>query len=95
MRGYGYSALRWIGFTGMAEAGELQRQLGEAIRRRRLKDGLSQEELASRAALHTTFLSELENGHKDLRLSTLCKVADGLGVSVLELVGLGERTELR
>ena len=79
----------------MADAGDLQGRLGEAIKRRRLKDGLSQEALAAKAGLHTTFLSELENGHKDLRLSTLCKVANGLGVSVLELIGLAERTELR
>jgi XRE family transcriptional regulator, regulator of sulfur utilization len=75
--------------------GDLQGRLGEAIKRRRLKDGLSQEDLAAKADLHPTFLSELENGHKDLRLSSICKVADGLGVSVLELIGLAERTELR
>lgn len=79
----------------MAEAGDLQRRLGEAIKQRRDRDDLSQEDLAARADLHPTFLSELENGHKDLRLSTLCKVADGLGVSVLELIGLAERAELR
>jgi XRE family transcriptional regulator, regulator of sulfur utilization len=76
----------------MGEAGDLQRRLGEAIKQRRDRDGLSQEALAAKADLHTTFLSELENGRKDLRLSTLCKVASGLGISVLELIGLAERT---
>jgi transcriptional regulator with XRE-family HTH domain len=79
----------------MADAGDLQARLGAAIKQRRLRDDLSQEALASRADLHTTFLSEIENGHKDLRLSSLCKVANGLGVSVLELIGLAERIDLR
>lgn len=79
----------------MTDAATLQARLGEAIKQRRRRDGLSQEDLAFRGDLHTTFLSEVENGHKDLRLSTLCKVANGLGISVLELVGLAERTKDR
>ncbi|MGH2973890.1 MAG: helix-turn-helix domain-containing protein [Solirubrobacterales bacterium] len=79
----------------MADAARLQAGLGEAIKRLRHREVLSQEDLAFRAGLHPTFISEIENGHKDLRLSSLCKVADGLGVSVLELIGLAERSDLR
>lgn len=84
-----------IGFTGMADAAKLRAGLGEVVKRLRLRDGLSQEDLAFRGGLHPTFISEIENGHKDLRLSSICKVADGLGISVLELIALAERTKLR
>lgn len=79
----------------MEAAADLQYRLGEAIKDRRRREGLSQEDLAFRSDLHTTFLSEIENGHKDLRLSSIRKVAEGLGISVLELIALAERTKLR
>lgn len=79
----------------MAEAGKLQAGLGEAVRHLRKRDGLTQEDLAFKSDLHTTFISEVEHGLKDVRLSSICKLAAGLGVSVLELIALAERTELR
>ncbi len=77
------------------DAAKLQAGLGEAVYRLRKRDGLTQEDLAFRSDLHSTFVSEVEHGRKDVRLSTLCKLAGGLGIPVLELVAVAERTALR
>jgi transcriptional regulator with XRE-family HTH domain len=51
---------------------------------------LTQEDLAHRSGLHTSEVSRLERGLKDPRLTTIVRLADGLGVPVAELlVGIG------
>jgi XRE family transcriptional regulator, regulator of sulfur utilization len=77
------------------DAADLQRGLGEAVRSLRKREDLSQEELAHRSDLHTTFISEVERGLRDVRLSTLCKLSGGLDIPVLELIALAERSALR
>lgn len=77
------------------DAAKLQRGLGEAVRSLRKRERLTQEDLADRSDLHATFVSEVERGTRDVRLSTLCKLATGLDVPVLELVALAERAALR
>lgn len=77
------------------DAAKLQRGLGEAVRSLRRREPLTQEELADRSGLHPTFVSEVEGGRRDVRLSTLCKLSAGLDVPVLELIALAERAALR
>ena len=48
---------------------------------------LSQEELAERSNLHWTHISGIERGQYDLKLTTLCRVAQGLGLSLSDLFG--------
>jgi transcriptional regulator with XRE-family HTH domain len=57
-----------------------QRQLGANIRRLRKAAGLSQQALSDRSKLHLTEISRLETSGRDARLSTIVKVARGLGV---------------
>jgi transcriptional regulator with XRE-family HTH domain len=59
------------------EAGE---QLGANIRRERRAASLSQMALADRCGLHFTEISRLELAERDPRLSTVVKVARGLGI---------------
>ena len=53
--------------------------IGKAISKLRLDLGLSQEELADRAGIHRTYVSQLERGIKSPTLVVLMKVAKALG----------------
>lgn len=59
-----------------------------AIRIKELRDqkGISQEELAHRAGLSRTGMGFIETGKRWPRLDTLMKVAQGLNVTVDELL---------
>lgn len=52
--------------------------LGRAIRNRRYELKLSQEELAWRAGLHRTYVTDVERGARNLSLATIDKLADAL-----------------
>ena len=56
------------------------------LRRLRVGAGLSQERLAFRCKLHRTEISLLERGDRDPRLSTIVRLAEGLGVAPTELL---------
>jgi DNA-binding XRE family transcriptional regulator len=58
-----------------------QKRLGQNIRDRRRQSGLTQEDLADACDLHPTEIGRLERGDRDIRLSTLLRVARGLSVS--------------
>lgn len=60
-------------------------QFGERVRMERLKLGLSQEELASRAGLHRTYIGMIERAEKNITLENINKIANGLGVQVPSL----------
>jgi len=78
----------------MSDAPQPQLDLAVAIRKIRRREKMTQEDLATRAGVHLTWISRVESGRSDLRWTSLCRLADGLGVSVLELVALAERIEL-
>lgn len=83
-----------VGFTGMPNVPLSKLALGEAVRYTREREGMTQEDLAAEADVHPTWISDVETGKKDLRWSSLGKIAAGLDVTVLELVALAGRTEL-
>jgi transcriptional regulator with XRE-family HTH domain len=60
---------------------EPQTRLGANVRRLRLEDDLTQEELAAACDLHPTEIGRIERGERDLRLSTVVRVARGLDVT--------------
>jgi transcriptional regulator with XRE-family HTH domain len=63
-----------------------QERLAANLRRERLAKGLSQEQLAEKTGVHPSEVSRLERAARDPRLSTIVKVARGLGVSAERLV---------
>jgi len=63
----------------------VQRQFGERVRELRLARELSQEELASRAGLHRTYLGGIERGERNPALKNIAAIAEALGVPVREL----------
>ncbi len=56
-----------------------------AVRSRRNRLGLSQEQLAERASLHRTYISDIERAARNLSLESISKLADALEVSVAAL----------
>lgn len=54
--------------------------LGSTIARLRREAGLSQEAVADRAGIHAVMVSRVERGATDPRVSTLLRIADGLGL---------------
>jgi transcriptional regulator with XRE-family HTH domain len=63
-----------------------RRLLGEAIRAKRKKAGLTQEQLAEKSDLSTVFISRVECGKESPTVDSLMKIAKALAVSVRSLV---------
>jgi transcriptional regulator with XRE-family HTH domain len=66
--------------------GELQRRLGQQLRRRRLELGLSQEAFADVLEVHRTYMGGIERGERNLTLKTVERLAERLGVDPLDLM---------
>lgn len=74
----------------MSKENDPRVRLGKAIRERRLELGLSQEELASRADIHVTYLSTVERGHRNIALLNIIGISQGLKLTSCELLGLAD-----
>lgn len=59
---------------------------GERMRELRAREGISQDGLAREADVHPTAIGRIERGGREPRLTTILKLADGLGVEPGELV---------
>lgn len=66
--------------------------LATSIRSLRLRNGLSQRQLATRMSVPRTYVSKIENEKATPTLSSLERLARALEVSVTELLSGGERT---
>lgn len=66
--------------------GNLQRMFGAAVRARREALGISQEELASRAGVHRTYVGDIERGLRNVSLKNIHRLAAGLGCRASELL---------
>lgn len=65
---------------------ELLFRIGQSVRYLRLKQNLSQEELAFRAELNLNSISTLERGINNIKIKTLYKIAEALDVDVYEIL---------
>ena len=63
-----------------------------AVRRHRLRTGLTQESLAERAGLHPTYVSMIETAKKVPTMEAAQRLAKGLGVKLSKLVAEAELT---
>ena len=59
---------------------------GEKIKMERLKQGLSQEELAHRAGVHRTYIGLVERAEKNITLINIEKISNALGFSISKLM---------
>jgi transcriptional regulator with XRE-family HTH domain len=69
--------------------------VGTNIRKVRADRGLSQEELAYRAGIDRSYLSEIENGHKSVGVMVLDDIAAALEVEITDLFNGYRRAKSR
>ena len=70
---------------GMKDAIRVRKRLGQRVRSLREKRKWSQEELAYQSGLARSFTGAIERGEKDLRLTTLVKLANTFKVPISRL----------
>ena len=66
----------------------IQVQFGFAVRTRREALGLTQEDLADKAKIHRTYLSDVERGSRNVSLVNIDRLAASLGLSLPDLFKL-------
>jgi CheY-like chemotaxis protein len=69
---------------------DIKNRFGTAVRSRRKRLGISQEELASRAGLHRTYVADIERGARNLSLANIEKLAKALETSIPTLFSQDE-----
>ena len=57
-------------------------KFGERVREERLKQNLSQEELAARAGVHRTYIGMIERAEKNITLENIEKIANALKIPI-------------
>ncbi len=60
-------------------------EFGNRVRKERLKQNLSQEELGSKAGLHRTYIGMIERAEKNITLENIEKIAKALKISISNL----------
>lgn len=63
----------------------IEKRFGIAVQNCRKRLRISQEELAERAGLRRTYLSDIERGARNISLKSVEKIADALGISIWNL----------
>lgn len=64
---------------------EVNEKVGMNVRLRRIKRGLSQEQLAELAEISPSTMGTVERGDKSSTIETIAKVANALGVDMYKL----------
>ncbi len=61
-------------------------ELGSTIREKRKATGLSQENFANKIEIDRAYYSSIENGKHNLSILQIKKIADGLNITISELL---------
>lgn len=64
---------------------DIKKKFGDKMRQIRKQVKISQEELAFRAKLHRTYISDVERGSRNISLENIEKIALALGVKSQDL----------
>src|SRR5437667_6378874 len=73
---------------------DLKKLFGAEDKRRRNELGISLEELAERANLHRTYVSDVEAGKRNPSLASIQRLASGLGATVSSVFGSAEDVQV-
>ena len=57
-----------------------QARIGKAVKAVRTGQGLTQEDLAAKADLHPTYISDVERGVRNPSWDVIARIAEGMGV---------------
>ena len=63
-------------------------KFGDKVREERHKQNLSQEELASRAGVHRTYIGMIERAEKNITLENIEKIAKALDIPLGKIMNL-------
>ena len=63
----------------------ITQKLGTRIKELRSKTGLSQEKFALSIEMDRTYFASVEAGRRNISISNIKKIADGLGISLSDL----------
>ena len=69
----------------MNEMDKIEMRFGQRVKELRLKQNISQEELAFRCSLSKSYISDVERGTRNISLKSIEKIADGLAIRIKEL----------
>ena len=72
---------------------DIHQKTGMAIVQLRKEQGISQYNLAIKANITFRYLSDIENGKRNLSLNILEKIATALGVKVSKVLEIAEKFE--
>ena len=64
---------------------DIRERFGDSVRTRREKLGLTQEDLAEKAGIHRTYLSDVERGSRNVSLVNIERLARSLGLRIADL----------
>ncbi len=64
----------------------LLEKFGQKVREERLKQNLSQEELAAKAGVHRTYIGMIERAEKNITLLNIYKISKALGINISKLL---------
>jgi transcriptional regulator with XRE-family HTH domain len=70
---------------------DIRERFGFAVKVRREELGLTQEDLADRAGIHRTYLSDIERGSRNLSLINIDRIAAALSLTISSLFQQVER----
>lgn len=68
----------------------IDKAFGKAVRKYRHQLTISQEDLAFRAGVHRTYVSQIERGIKSPSIKVVLVLAKALGISMRDLIGESE-----
>ncbi len=66
------------------EKKEILKKFGKRVREERLKKKLSQEELATKAGVHRTYIGMVERAEKNITLLNIEKIATALEINIAD-----------
>lgn len=65
--------------------------LGSVVKSQREQLGITQEELARRAGLHRTYITDVEGGKRNITIESMLKLASALNVSIADIFSKAEK----
>lgn len=63
----------------------IKKKFGDKMRHIREQKKISQEELAFRAGLHRTYISDVERGQRNVSLENIEKIANALNITIEDI----------
>ena len=69
----------------MIDMDKIEIRFGYRVKEIRLKQNISQEELAFRCGLSKNYISDVERGTRNISLRSIEKIADGCAINIKEL----------